>query len=305
MVDMVVHRHDLKSHRGAPVRAFSPTRPQWPPDFPLFAHERPSFGPCGSCKSGVPHGFVRCADRALSRAASEDHRSVARAHPAAAGAARPSGAAPAAGDPCGGHQRQGLDDRLHAGDSRERRARRSRLYVAASCALPRAHPARPAQGRTLRQRGAARGSVPPLRGGEWRASRSPCSRSPPRPRFLLFAEEPADVLLLEVGLGGRFDATNIVDHRPLRWSPSIGHDHAEYLGTTLEGIAREKAGIFKRGCPAVIAPQDYLRGRPDPARAEAERIGASPIIVGAQDFSVHEEGGRLVYQDEEGLARPP
>jgi dihydrofolate synthase/folylpolyglutamate synthase len=122
--------------------------------------------------------------------------------------------------------------------------------------------------------------------------------------ILLFSEEPADVLLLEVGLGGRFDATNVIDHPAAAVVTSIGHDHAEYLGTTLEGIAREKAGIFKRGCPAVIAAQDYL-----PAdrtlRAEAERIGASPIIVGAQDFSVHEEGGRLVYQDEKGLLDLP
>lgn len=76
--------------------------------------------------------------------------------------------------------------------------------------------------------------------------------------ILLFSEEPADVLLLEVGLGGRFDATNVIDHPAAAVVTPIGHDHAEYLGTTLEGIAREKAGIFKRGCPAIIAPQDYL-----------------------------------------------
>jgi dihydrofolate synthase / folylpolyglutamate synthase len=122
--------------------------------------------------------------------------------------------------------------------------------------------------------------------------------------LLLFAEEPADVLLLEVGLGGRFDATNVIDAPAAAVVTPIGHDHAEYLGTTLEAIAKEKAGIFKRGCPAVIAPQDYL-----PAditlRHEAERIGASPLLVGMQDFSVHEEGGRLVYQDEKGLLDLP
>lgn len=122
--------------------------------------------------------------------------------------------------------------------------------------------------------------------------------------ILLFSEEPADVLLLEVGLGGQFDATNVIDHPAAAVVTSIGHDHAEYLGTTLEGIAREKAGIFKRGCPAVIAPQDYLPAD-QTLRAEAERIGASPIIVGMQDFSVHEEGGRLVYQDEKGLLDLP
>jgi dihydrofolate synthase/folylpolyglutamate synthase len=122
--------------------------------------------------------------------------------------------------------------------------------------------------------------------------------------LLLFSEEPADVLLLEVGLGGRFDATNVIDHPAAAVVTSIGHDHAEYLGTTLEAIAKEKAGIFKRGCPAVIAPQDYLAADTT-LRDAAERIGASPILVGMQDFSVHEEGGRLVYQDERGLLDLP
>lgn len=122
--------------------------------------------------------------------------------------------------------------------------------------------------------------------------------------ILLFSEERADVLLLEVGLGGRFDATNVIDRPAAAVVTSIGHDHAEYLGTTLEAIAGEKAGIFKRGCPAVIAPQDYLEAD-ETLRDAAERVGASPILVGQQDFSVHEEGGRLVYQDEKGLLDLP
>ena len=122
--------------------------------------------------------------------------------------------------------------------------------------------------------------------------------------LLLFSEEPADVLLLEVGLGGRFDATNVIDGPAAAIVTPIGHDHAEYLGTTLQAIAGEKAGIFKRGCPAVIAPQDYIEAD-QTLFAEAERIGAAPILVGQQDFSVHEEGGRLVYQDENGLLDLP
>jgi dihydrofolate synthase/folylpolyglutamate synthase len=122
--------------------------------------------------------------------------------------------------------------------------------------------------------------------------------------LLIFAEEPADVLLLEVGLGGRFDATNVIDHPAASVVTSIGLDHAEYLGTTLEGIAREKAGVFKRGCPAIIAPQDYLAAD-RVLRDEAERAGAAPVLIGAQDFSVHEESGRLVYQDEDGLLDLP
>ena len=122
--------------------------------------------------------------------------------------------------------------------------------------------------------------------------------------LLLFSEEPADVLLLEVGLGGRFDATNVIDGPAAAIVTPIGHDHAEYLGTTLQAIAGEKAGNIKRGCPADLAPQDYNEAD-QTLFAEAERIGAAPILVGQQDFSVHEEGGRLVYQDEKGLLDLP
>lgn len=122
--------------------------------------------------------------------------------------------------------------------------------------------------------------------------------------LLIFSEEPADVLLLEVGLGGRFDATNVIDKPAAAVVTPIGHDHAEYLGTTLQAIAREKAGVFKRGCPAIIAPQDYVEAD-QTLVAEAERIGVAPLLVGQQDFSVHEESGRLVYQDEKGLLDLP
>lgn len=122
--------------------------------------------------------------------------------------------------------------------------------------------------------------------------------------FLLFAETPADVLLLEVGLGGRLDATNVIAEPAAAVVTSIGLDHADYLGTSLAGIAAEKAGIFKRGRPAVIAPQDYDEADAT-LRERAERAGARPILVGAQDFTVHEEGGRLVYQDEDGLLDLP
>lgn len=122
--------------------------------------------------------------------------------------------------------------------------------------------------------------------------------------LLLFAEEPADVLLLEVGLGGRFDATNVIDDPIAAVVTPIGLDHAEFLGTDLVGIAREKAGIFKKNCPAIIAPQYYPEADQELCRV-AEEVGASPIHVGNQDFSVHEESGRLVYQDEQGLLDLP
>lgn len=119
----------------------------------------------------------------------------------------------------------------------------------------------------------------------------------------LFATHPADVVLLEVGLGGRFDATNVIAHPACAVVTPVSLDHAEYLGDTVTKIAAEKAGIFKRGAPAVIAPQDA-----EPAavlEAAAERAGASQIRVGNQDFGVHEEAGRLVYQDGDGLLDLP
>ena len=120
----------------------------------------------------------------------------------------------------------------------------------------------------------------------------------------LFASEPADVLLLEVGLGGRFDATNVIDRPAAAVVTAIGHDHAEHLGATVAAVAGEKAGIFKRGCPAVIAPQEHPEA--DSVLCErAERAGAQPVMVGGQDFSVGAERGRLVYQDETGLLDLP
>jgi dihydrofolate synthase/folylpolyglutamate synthase len=122
--------------------------------------------------------------------------------------------------------------------------------------------------------------------------------------LLLFAETPADALLLEVGLGGRADATNVVERPAAAVITSIGHDHAEHLGSTVRAIAAEKAGILKGGCPAVIAPQDYEEAE-EVLRRRAEAVAASPVLIGRQDFAVQEENGRLVYQDEGGLLDLP
>ena len=67
--------------------------------------------------------------------------------------------------------------------------------------------------------------------------------------FHLFATHPADFCLLEVGLGGRFDATNVIDAPLAAVIASVSHDHADFLGDDLAGIAAEKAGILKRGAP--------------------------------------------------------
>lgn len=121
--------------------------------------------------------------------------------------------------------------------------------------------------------------------------------------FLLFHENPADILLLEVGLGGRFDTTNVITDALATVVTPISMDHSEYLGDTLEKIASAKAGIFKRRIPAVIASQAYSAVEVA-LEAEAARVGA-PVFVAGQHFHVREEHGRLVYEDDEGLLDLP
>lgn len=120
--------------------------------------------------------------------------------------------------------------------------------------------------------------------------------------FLLFSERAADALLLEVGLGGRFDATNVIARPAAAVVTPVSMDHSEFLGDTVAKIAGEKAGILKPGVAAIFAPQDEEPLGVLTARAEA--VGAR-AIVGGQDFAVHEENGRLVYQDERGLLDLP
>jgi dihydrofolate synthase/folylpolyglutamate synthase len=120
--------------------------------------------------------------------------------------------------------------------------------------------------------------------------------------FLLFSRHPADVTLLEVGLGGRLDATNVID-KPLACAITpVSMDHLEFLGDTLEKITAEKAAILKRDVPAAIAPQ------PDAVLAtierEAKRVRA-PLRVSGEHWNVHQESGRLVYQDDDGLLDLP
>ncbi|MEC3861370.1 folylpolyglutamate synthase/dihydrofolate synthase family protein [Mesobacterium sp. TK19101] len=120
--------------------------------------------------------------------------------------------------------------------------------------------------------------------------------------LLAFARTPADYTLLEVGLGGRLDATNVVDTPALTIITPVSIDHQQYLGETLAEIAGEKAGIVKRGVPCVVGPQQ------DEAleviEAQAARLGA-PLIVHGQHWHVWEERGRMVYQDETGLLDLP
>ena len=120
--------------------------------------------------------------------------------------------------------------------------------------------------------------------------------------LLAFAREPADWTLLEVGLGGRLDATNVVDRPALTIITPVSLDHQQYLGDTVAQIAGEKAGILKRGVPCVVGPQAPEGLEAIEARAEA--VGA-PLLVHGRDWMAWEERGRLVFQDQTGLMDLP
>ncbi len=106
----------------------------------------------------------------------------------------------------------------------------------------------------------------------------------------LFQREHLDVAVLEVGLGGRLDAVNLVD-ADVAVVTNIGLDHAEYLGTTRESVAVEKAGIFRPGRPAVCGDREP----PDTLRQHAQAIGA-PLWVAGADFDLHPHGAGWRWQ---------
>jgi len=120
--------------------------------------------------------------------------------------------------------------------------------------------------------------------------------------FLLFSRKPADVLLLEVGLGGRLDATNVVERPLASVITRVSIDHREFLGDTIEQIAAEKAGVLKPGVPAVISGQS--REALAVIERQAQRVRA-PLKIAGEDWTATEERGRLVYQDNEGLLDLP
>ena len=120
--------------------------------------------------------------------------------------------------------------------------------------------------------------------------------------FLAFARTKADWTLLEVGLGGRLDATNVVDKPRLSIITPVSLDHESFLGDTVAKIAGEKAGIIKRGVPVIVGPQSP-EGL-EVIEARAARLGA-PVLAFGQHWNVWEERGRLIYQDENGLLDLP
>jgi dihydrofolate synthase/folylpolyglutamate synthase len=120
--------------------------------------------------------------------------------------------------------------------------------------------------------------------------------------ILAMSRVAADYTLLEVGLGGRLDATNVIERPALTVITPVSMDHEQYLGDTLSKIAAEKAGIIKRGVPCVVTRQ-----APDASAViedRADRLGA-PLSAQGQQWQVGQEHGRMVFQDEAGLLDLP
>jgi dihydrofolate synthase/folylpolyglutamate synthase len=120
--------------------------------------------------------------------------------------------------------------------------------------------------------------------------------------LMLFARHPADAVILEVGMGGRFDATNVVPRPAVSVITPVSMDHADFLGDTVAKIAGEKAGILKRGRPAVVARQTPEAMAVIEAAADATR---SRLFVSGLDWFARSENGRFVFQDEDGLIDAP
>jgi dihydrofolate synthase/folylpolyglutamate synthase len=120
--------------------------------------------------------------------------------------------------------------------------------------------------------------------------------------FLAFAREPADLVVLEVGLGGRLDATNLVKRPVVSCITPISFDHMQYLGDTLAKIAGEKAGIMKRGVPVVIGPQPAEAL--DVLHAHVKSSGAVPFEIGL-DWRVAPRGNGFRYEGKSAVDLPP
>jgi len=120
--------------------------------------------------------------------------------------------------------------------------------------------------------------------------------------LLAFTETPADYTLLEVGLGGRLDATNVVGAPVATVITPVSIDHQQFLGETLGEIAGEKAGIIKRRIPCIVGPQQ--EAGLEVIEAVAAR-NMAPLSVYGQQWHAYREAGRMVYQDEQGLLDLP
>ncbi|MBI4031075.1 MAG: bifunctional folylpolyglutamate synthase/dihydrofolate synthase [Proteobacteria bacterium] len=112
--------------------------------------------------------------------------------------------------------------------------------------------------------------------------------------FLAFSRVPADIALLETGLGGRLDSTNVVENPITTAITSIGRDHMEFLGSTIQEIAGEKAGIMKRGVPCVTAPQTHPE--PEPVLIQRARELSVPIQRFGYEWQCGSDGSRMNFR---------
>ena len=120
--------------------------------------------------------------------------------------------------------------------------------------------------------------------------------------FLAFSRHQADAVILEVGLGGKYDATNVIAKPQMTVITPVGFDHVEFLGASMADIAAEKAGIVKQGVPLIVGPQDDTPRDVILRRADAL---SAPVRAFGEDFYAFQEHGRMVYQDESGLLDLP
>ena len=120
--------------------------------------------------------------------------------------------------------------------------------------------------------------------------------------FLAFTRHASDAVILETGLGGRLDATNVIARPAATIITPIDLDHQNYLGNDVASIAGEKAGILKKDVVGIVGPQsDEVRAV---LEARASEVDA-PLVLWGQEFMAHEEHRRLVYQDDRGLIDLP
>ncbi|ENN92760.1 bifunctional folylpolyglutamate synthase/dihydrofolate synthase [Bartonella bovis] len=121
--------------------------------------------------------------------------------------------------------------------------------------------------------------------------------------FMLFSTNPADAIILEVGLGGRFDATNVINKPAVSLIMPIDYDHETFLGNTIKQIAFEKGGIIKQAVPVVIGKQNY-----DITHCVLSTLAdknKAPYSIFNQDYQSYKEYGRMVFQNNQGLMDLP
>ncbi|AQX28627.1 MULTISPECIES: bifunctional folylpolyglutamate synthase/dihydrofolate synthase [unclassified Bartonella] len=121
--------------------------------------------------------------------------------------------------------------------------------------------------------------------------------------FMLFNTHPADAIILEVGLGGRFDATNVIKKPAVSLIMPIDYDHEFFLGNTIEQIAFQKGGIIKSEVPVVIGKQDHDTVSPLLSALAAKN--KAPYYIFNQDYQSYKEHGRMIFQNNQGLIDLP